>query len=207
VAKPGYAPVVVVALLAAICYWLLPADWNLWVGVVLLLLLALLVNFFRDPSRSLPNRQGVYAVAPADGRVVLVDQAGDGLQISIFLSVFDVHVNRMPVGGRVTRMQHTAGKFLAAYKKEASTDNERETIEIESASAGTVVCTQVAGLLARRIDNWIKQGDRLEQGARYGMIRFGSRVDMTLPGTFRPLVRVGAKVKAGSTPIAEIPRG
>jgi phosphatidylserine decarboxylase len=206
-AKPGYLPVALTALLTAAAWFFLPPDWNLWVGLGLLLALALLVNFFRDPDRALPDRKGVYAVAPADGRVVLVHESATGLQISIFLSVFDVHVNRMPIGGRITRLQNTPGKFLAAYKPEASTDNERETIEIESPSAGKVVCTQVAGLLARRIDNWVAEGDCLDQGARYGMIRFGSRVDMTLPATFKALVREGARVKAGSTAIAEIPRG
>lgn len=206
-AKQGYLPIAIVAFCTAAACFLLPADWNLWVGLLMLLVLALLVNFFRDPARALPDRQGVFVVAPADGRVVLVAESAEGLQISIFLSVFDVHVNRMPVGGQITRLQHTPGKFLAAYKPEASTENERETIEIDSPSAGKVVCTQVAGLLARRIDNWVSEGDRLEQGVRYGMIRFGSRVDMTMPAAFKPLVREGARVKAGNTPIAEIPRG
>lgn len=196
-----------IAVLTVGAFYLLPPDWNLAAGLVLLALTLLLANFFRDPARRPPERNGVFAVAPADGRVVLVHQSDSGLQISIFLSVFDVHVNRSPVSGRITRLHHTPGKFLAAYKAQASTDNERETIELDSPSAGKVVCTQVAGLLARRIDNWVHEGDRLEQGARYGMIRLGSRVDLTLPASFRPLVREGARVRAGFTPVAEIPRG
>lgn len=206
-ARAGYVPVVVTALLAVIALWFFPPDWNIWVGLPLALIFVLLANFFRDPERRVPDRQGVFAVAPADGRVVLVRNDGKGLQISIFLSVLDVHVNRMPVAGTIVKIVHTPGRFFAAYRAEASTENERESIEIESPSVGRVVCTQVAGLLARRIDNWVQEGESLRIGERYGMIRFGSRVDLLLPSKFRALVREGARVKAGSTPLAEIPRG
>jgi phosphatidylserine decarboxylase len=104
-------------------------------------------------------------------------------------------------------MRHLPGKYLPAFRPESSSANERVVLEIESASAGRVTCTQVAGLLARRIQNWVSEGDVLEVGQRYGMIHFGSRVDLTLPAGFRPLVQRGVHVSAGATAIAELERG
>lgn len=206
-AKPGY-PFLAAGLAVNILVWLLTPDpWRLYLGAAALILLVLLANFYRDPSRALPARSGVFAVSPADGRVVRVDRDTEGLHISIFLSVFDVHVNRAPVGGHVRMLQHHAGRYLPAFRSEASAANERVILEIESASGGRVVCTQVAGLLARRIHNWVTEGETLEIGQRYGMIHFGSRVDLTLPVRFRPLVRRGAHVKGGATPLAELPLG
>jgi phosphatidylserine decarboxylase len=207
VARPGYLPLLAGLLLTVLVWALTPGPWRFYAGVPVTIALLLLANFYRDPARNLPLRSGVFAVAPADGRIVRVDRDGTGLHISIFLSVFDVHVNRAPVGGRVLALRREAGKFLPAFRPEASSANERVVLEIDSAAAGRVVCTQVAGLLARRIQNWIAPGDTLEAGQRYGMIHFGSRVDLTLPATFRPLVRTGAHVSAGATPLAELASG
>jgi phosphatidylserine decarboxylase len=207
VAKAGRVPVLAVAVLVLFAWWLLPAGWNLWVAGPLLTVLVLLANFFRDPERQLPARDGVFAVSPADGRVVLVDRNERELSLSIFLSVFDVHVNRAPVSGTIISITRVEGKYLPAYETEASIRNERVTLAIESPDAGRVRCTQVAGLLARRIDNWVSEGDGLKMGQRYGMIRFGSRVDLSLPPNFVPLVQVGQHVKGSLTVLAEVPRG
>lgn len=206
-ARPGYVPLAAGLVVTALVWILAPEPWRLYLGFVALAALLLLANFYRDPERTLPARSGVFAVSPADGKIVRVEQDAGGLHISIFLSVFDVHVNRAPLGGRVRTIQHYAGKYLPAFRSETSSENERVVLEIESASAGRVVCTQVAGLLARRIQNWVAEGDTLEIGQRYGMIHFGSRVDLTLPERFRPLVRTGARVKGGATPLAELAFG
>jgi len=199
---------VAVLLGVTVAVWLWAGEsWRYTAGLPLVALLLLAANFYRDPPRHLPERNGVFAVAPADGRVVQVAADETGLHISIFLSVFDVHVKRAPVGGRVTALEHVPGRYLPAFRREASTENERVTLRIDSPSAGPVACTQVAGLLARRIQNWVAEGDTLTAGARYGLIHFGSRVDLVLPPRFRPLVRAGAHVKGGATPLAEIPHG
>ena len=206
-ARPGYVPLAVGLLVTVLIWSLAPEAWRLYLGLSALVALGFLANFYRDPGRSVPSRSGVFAVSPADGRVVRVEEDSEGLHISVFLSVFDVHVNRAPVGGRVRLLRHHSGKYLPAFNSESSSANERVVLEIDSAAAGRVVCTQVAGLLARRIQNWIAEGDNLEIGQRYGMIHFGSRVDLTLPGRFRPLVRTGAHVKGGSTALAELTGG
>jgi phosphatidylserine decarboxylase len=206
-AKPGY-PFLLVAVVANVMVWLLAPDaWRLYLGTMAAVALLLVVNFYRDPVRTVPARSGVFAVAPADGKVVRVDSDTEGLHISIFLSVFDVHVNRAPLSGRIRALKHHPGKYLPAFNRKASAVNERVVLELESAACGRIVCTQVAGLLARRIQNWVGEGEHLEIGQRYGMIHFGSRVDLTLPGRFRPLVRTGARVKGGATPLAELGSG
>jgi phosphatidylserine decarboxylase len=180
-----------------------------WVGTVLTLWCA---YFFRDPPRVTPLGRGL-VVSPADGRISLVVNAvpppelGLGTtplpRVSVFMSVFDCHVNRMPVTGRIERIVYTPGKFLNADLDKASEDNERNGFAI-AAEAGRIGVVQIAGLIARRIVCWSSQGQELGAGERIGMIRFGSRVDVYLPAGAVPLVAEGQTSLAGETVIADL---
>jgi phosphatidylserine decarboxylase len=194
---------VLLALATAVAWLLLPGAWRIGVGLVLAVLLLLMVQFYRDPARTAPAGLAADCVlSPADGRVVLVHRDGAGLRISVFLSPFDVHVNRAPVAGRVVELAHTPGRFLPAYEERASVENERVRLVIDSPDLGLVTCVQVAGLLARRIENWIDVGQALSPGERYGMIHLGSRVDLSLPSRLEARVRPGDRVRAGVTVLA-----
>jgi phosphatidylserine decarboxylase len=179
-----------------------------WAGWIRLAVPALVVAlfmgwFFRDPERTPPGVPGA-VLAPADGRVaelqLHVDDpfVGPAQQVSIFLSPLDVHVNRAPVGGRVVSVEHRTGVFLAAYRSEASAQNERTMIAIDGAPVRVIV-RQVAGMLARRIVCRVGPGDQLEAGQRFGMIKFGSRTDVVMPAAVQLRVRVGDRVRAGET--------
>ena len=183
--------------------------WWVLESVVLVLALWLLV-FFRNPERTGP-RGDRYVIAPADGKIVSAIETDEpaflharALRISIFMSVFDVHVNRYPVSGTVAYRHYNAGQFLHAAADKASLDNEQASIGLEGPH-GAVLVRQIAGLIARRIVTDAKVGDAATQGARLGMIRFGSRVDVYLPLTARPAprVQVGDRVAAGATVLAE----
>lgn len=172
----------------------------------LLLVLTLLVgHFFRDPERVLTADDGD-VVSPADGKVMEIERA-DGtvfdetpaLKISIFMSVFDVHVNRVPISGTVRGLCYRKGRFLAAQKPRASRENEQNWVWFENAKGVAVVVTQVAGLIARRIVCWPTVGDRVMQGERFGLIRFGSRLDLYVPEESELLVARGEHVYAGET--------
>lgn len=177
----------------------------------LAILTAWVAYFFRDPPRVTPLRDGL-VISPADGVVSQIANAlppaelglSDKamLRVSIFMNVFDCHVNRSPVPGRITRIAYKAGKFLSADLDKASEDNERNGFIIEAAE-GRYGVVQIAGLVARRIVSWSKEGDSVAVGERIGMIRFGSRVDVYLPEGVRPLVGVGQKMIAGETVIAD----
>jgi phosphatidylserine decarboxylase len=156
--------------------------------------------FFRDPERVPPPGEGV-VLSPADGRVTAVERGETGSRISIFLSVFDCHINRAPVAGVVTSVRHTPGRFRPAFDRRAGSENERNHLEIRSAG-GDYGVTQVAGLLARRIVCTKRAGDAVARGERFGMIRFGSRTDLHLPAGVEPLVAVGARVRGGLTLMA-----
>jgi phosphatidylserine decarboxylase len=180
-----------------------------WFGIIATLWCA---YFFRDPVRVTPIADGL-VVCPADGRVSLVVNAVPPPElalgtvplprVSIFMSVFDCHVNRSPVGGRIERIVYTPGKFLNADLDKASEHNERNALVIV-ADAGRVGVVQIAGLIARRIVSWTKQGQEIVAGERIGMIRFGSRVDVYLPAGTVPLVCEGQTALAGETVIAEL---
>jgi phosphatidylserine decarboxylase len=182
-----------------------------WVPTVVLLLVAIwLLVFFRDPERAGPRGDGV-VIAPADGRVVSVVEADEpaylkarASRVSIFMSVFDVHVNRYPVSGTVAYRHYNAGKFLHAAAEKASLDNEQSSVGIVGPH-GPILVRQIAGLIARRIITDGRVGDQARQGARLGMIRFGSRVDVYVPVSSQATIRVhvGDRVAAGATVLAE----
>jgi len=194
----------VLALVAATVW---PGPTTFLLAGLLGALVALLAYFFRDPRRTPPAGAGL-VLAPADGRVMAVAQAhephflqGEGLKISIFMSLLDVHVNRAPLEGRVALVAHVPGRFLQAFRPEASEANEHNLIGLES-RYGRVLVKQVAGILARRIEAWVQAGQELRGGERLGLIKFGSRVDLYLPPGMEPVVRVGDRARAGVTVIA-----
>ena len=176
--------------------WLL--SWPF--AVPFYLLAAFCLNFFRDPDREVPA--GPFAVSPADGRVMAVktDDAG-GHRISIFLNVFDVHVNRTPIGGKVACVTYKKGQFLVASKEDASAANEQNVITVDGVIAGQptrVVFKQIAGLIARRIQCYVQAGNVVEAGQRIGLMKFGSRMDVLLGPEWEVLVRAGQRVAGGS---------
>ena len=169
----------------------------------------LVLYFFRDPNRHPPRQPGL-VLSPGDGEVVAIVEEEEGqflrqrlLRISIFLSIFDVHVQRVPLGGQVTEIVHRPGQFLQAFRPEASEENEAIAMELAT-PYGTLLVRQVAGIMARRCVNYLKAGDVVETGQRFGLIRFGSRVDLFLPATAEILVTIGASVKGGITPVARL---
>jgi phosphatidylserine decarboxylase len=160
------------------------------------------LGFFRDPDRTPPDVPGAL-LAPADGRVMAIDEVtdpwvGPAVRMSIFLSPLDVHVNRAPVGGLVKSVEYVRGRFLAAYRPEASEENERCTVSLEGETAHVAV-RQIAGVLARRIVCRVRSGDTLRAGERYGLIRFGSRTDLVAPRGTEVRARVGDRVKGGES--------
>ena len=204
----GYPFIGGFALASLILFWL----WSPlgWLGTVATLWCA---YFFRDPPRVTPVRDGI-VVAPADGRVSQIANAvpprelelgGRPLpRISIFMSVFDCHVNRSPVAGRIERMIYRAGKFLSADLDKASEDNERNAFVIATGSGARIAIIQIAGLIARRIVPFVREGEAVAAGSRIGMIRFGSRVDVYLPEGVSALVAEGQTALAGETVLADL---
>ena len=191
------------ALLAGAAVVTYIAGW-IW-ALPFFILAAFCLYFFRDPNREVPV--GPVAVSPADGKVVVVKPESGGQRISIFLNVFDVHVNRTPIPGRVTDIHYQEGQFLVASKEEASHSNEQNTITVEGTVAGQstrIVFKQIAGLIARRIICYKKPGDTLAAGERVGLIKFGSRVDVQLGPEWEVVVHVGQRVSAGSSVIARL---
>jgi len=204
IASEGWAHLAIAVIVAGVAtaffgWWSLP----LWLVVVFVL------QFFRDPPRAVPQGEGL-VLCPADGRVLVVGDARDpylgrdALKVSIFMNVFNVHSNRAPVAGAVREVVYTAGLFVNASFDKASTGNERNAVVLRTDAGTDVTCVQIAGLIARRILCYVKTGDRLEAGQRYGFIRFGSRVDVYLPPGSRARVAIGDKVKATSTVLAEL---
>jgi phosphatidylserine decarboxylase len=181
-------------------------HWRI-AGIVLLLLAAFVFYFFRDPERVIPTDPGA-VVSPADGRVVVVtdeENAGcPGKRVSIFLAIWNVHVNRSPDAGTITKMGYRPGKFFAAMRERASLENEQNVISLSTAS-GEMVFKQIAGWIARRVVCWKRQGDTVLRGERIGLVRFGSRVDLWVPRGVEILVATGDKVKGGSSVLAQWP--
>lgn len=186
------------ALGAAGCvlWWLVgaPAAAPLWLAA------AFCLYFFRDPERTIP--QGDVALSPADGKILAVIEETGGLtRVSIFMNVFDVHVNRAPIAGRIGEVSYRRGRFLIASRERAAVENEHNTVLIEG-DGRRVRFRQIAGLIARRIVFFKKPGDTVAAGERVGLIKFGSRVDVWLGAEWRVLVRAGERVKAGSSILA-----
>lgn len=200
-----------VAICAVAAFLLLLFDSVLFWPVVILT--AWCAYFFRDPARVTNWREGL-VVTPADGRISFIGDAtpppelglGDQMltRISVFMNVFDCHVNRAPVPGRVTRIAYTPGKFLNAELDKASEDNERNGLVIEPESGPAIGVVQIAGLVARRIVSFISEDQRLDAGERFGLIRFGSRVDVYLPAGTQVLVAEGQRAVAGETVLADL---
>lgn len=166
--------------------------------------------FFRNPSRTIPQQPGA-VVAPGDGRVLAIDEEFEprflkekSIRLSIFLNVFDVHVNRIPCEGVVEDVVYQPGQFMAANSPEATVRNEQNALMLRTASGAKVLCVQVAGLIARRIVCWISPGDCVQRGERFGLIRFGSRMDTFLPLGTVMRVAVGDRVKGGETILGEL---
>jgi phosphatidylserine decarboxylase len=196
------------ALVAA--HWI---GWAVWLAAVAAAFVLACLGFFRDPERVPPPRPGA-VLAPADGLVVAVDHAappaelglGQALlpRVGIFLSVLDVHVNRVPADGTVARIAYRAGRFVSASLERAGAENERNAIAIRLADGRSLAVVQIAGLIARRILCGLREGEVVRAGARFGMIRFGSRTDLYLPAGVRPLVVPGQRMIGGETVIAEL---
>lgn len=180
------------------------AGGYFWIGAVFIVLGVFIAFFFRDPER-LFSGDGHKVVSPADGKIVSIRKEGDQDALSIFLSVFNVHVNRAPVAGVVSQIHYIPGKFLGAFYEKASTENERNSITIRREDGSQITFIQIAGLIARRIVCWKKEGEKLAAGERIGLIKFGSRVDVYFPPGAKIQVRLGQKVKAGETVIGEVP--
>jgi phosphatidylserine decarboxylase len=192
---PFVLPVAAAACIMAVMGWAAAAT------VFALVALAFLA-FFRDPERTPPDVPGA-VLAPADGRVMVITEAldpwvGPAVRLSIFLSPLDVHVNRAPIGGLVKNVEYVAGRFLAAYRPEASEQNERCAVSLDGDRARVTV-TQISGVLARRIVCRVRPGDVLRAGERYGLIRFGSRTDLVVPRGTELRVRVGDRVRGGES--------
>jgi len=196
-------PVLILTAAALLIQWTVAA-------IVLGLLTIFLINFFRDPHR-LGSQQHVDVLSPADGTVVQIKDVPDGTiwpgltrQVSIFMSVFDVHVNRAPISGRIIHYRYNPGKKIAAFAEKSSTENEQNLIVVEDEHGATLAFKQIAGLLARRIVFDKKEGDDVVRGERVGMIKFGSRVDMFFPPDAVIKVAMRDKVKVGLTIVAEL---
>jgi phosphatidylserine decarboxylase len=191
-------------MLPAVAAWW--AGWP-WVAVVCAALALFLAFFFRDPHRVVPAEASA-VVSPADGRVLIAGvadsaaaPAGEWKQVSIFLSPLNVHINRIPIGGVVTKVERLSGRYLAAYRPEAATKNERNEVWIER-DGRTVVCRQVVGVLARRLVCRVSKGATVQTGDRYGLMKFGSRIDLFLPPAVILEVSAGDVVRGGETVLA-----
>jgi phosphatidylserine decarboxylase len=195
----------------AVFLWLQFSNWAAGIFLILATFLWLLIlYFFRDPNRQIEAKPGL-VLGPGDGEVVEIVSETEGrylqaevIRMSMFLDITDVHVQRVPLAGKVTLVQHQPGKFLQAFRPEASEVNEYIAMVTESVGYGRLLTKQIAGILARRCLNYLKPGDEVQTGQRFGLIRFSSRVDLFLPPTAQILVKVGDKVTGGITPIAQL---
>jgi phosphatidylserine decarboxylase len=206
VAKEGIPFIAVSGFLTLGC-WM--AGW-VWATCLIGVVTLFTAWFFRNPPRTIPQGKNVI-VSPGDGMVVAVEQEFEprflkepSIRISIFLNVFNVHINRMPMAGNVHDVIYTPGKFMAANLPGASAKNEQNAVLLQRSDGKKILCVQIAGLIARRIICWVVPGEQVEKGERFGLIRFGSRMDVYLPHTSAIQVKVGAKVKGGSSILAEL---
>ena len=207
VAREGY-PFILFAAFVSLIAALLEYEFF---AVISLVLTGFVLYFFRDPDRVIPEAEDA-VVSPADGKVILVEKMFDDrfvnehvYKISIFMSVFDVHVNRLPFTGQVEKIQYMPGSFYAANTDQGGLANEHCAVMLSTPKNFRYAVVQIAGLVARRIVCWAEKGDMLERGGRYGLIRFGSRVDLYLPQQLQVEIRTGQRVRAGETIIGFMP--
>jgi|SRR5690606_11855784 len=213
--KEGYVSLFLVLLIIVILQGLVAyfgaAEWFKWfIHILSAFLLITILQFFRSPSRDI-QRDEKTILCPADGKVVVIEETQENeyfkdkrLQVSIFMSPTNVHVNRNPISGVVNYFKYHPGKYLVAWHPKSSTDNERTSIVLKDAQGKEVLMRQIAGAMARRIVWYIKEGDRVEQGEEFGFIKFGSRVDLFLPLDSQINVDIGQKVVGGKTIIGKI---
>lgn len=199
-------PFVFGCLLLAAIFFALFLSFNSYIfigGIVLFVLLAaFMAYFFRDPQRTIPNDADA-VISAADGRVTRVEDRENGKFVSVFLSPLDVHINRAPISGKIVKVDYIKGKKNPATSDEASLINERNALTIEGEKM-TVICTQIAGIVARRIVCWSKLGEKLAVGEKFGLIKFSSRTDLLMPKNVEVLVKVGDRVVGGETVIARL---
>ncbi len=193
----------------SLIYYLFPSA-TFYFSIVSIGLLLMVLQFFRNPARVIHVTDNQMVYAPADGKVVVIEEVEEHeyfkdkrLQISIFMSPLNVHVNRLPLGGKIKYVKHHYGKYLVAWHPKSSFENERCTTVIES-TFGTVLIRQIAGALAKRIVNYMSPGQKIEQGEEMGFIKFGSRVDIFLPTDVKVLVKIGQKVKGNKDRLASL---
>ncbi len=174
-----------------------------WAVAIVFIFIALFMQFFfRDPGRTVPTGDGLI-VSAADGRVTRIESTDESKLVSVFLSPLDVHINRSPIAGKITKVSYTRGRKVPATSDNSSLVNERNSLEIAGEDL-TVTCTQIAGILARRIVCWPKEGDNLERGQKFGLIKFSSRTDVRMPPDVEITVNIGDKVKGGETVIGRL---
>ncbi|HSR10525.1 MAG TPA: phosphatidylserine decarboxylase family protein [Thermodesulfobacteriota bacterium] len=207
IAREGWGYILVLALIA-LFFWAMRLP--VW-ATLFTLITAFVVYFFRDPERVIPEGEKT-VLSPADGRVVQIEPVteekflkGPAVKVSIFMSLFDVHVNRNPLTGRILDTDYAPGKFLRADLKQASVSNERNALLVENEQGSKIVVVQVAGLIARRIVCRVKKSDPVERGKRFGLICFGSRLDIYLPEGATVQVKLGQKTRAGETILGMLP--
>ncbi len=205
IAREGWPFLAVAVVIAVLASAFMPVILSFLAWIIALFVL----QFFRDPAREVPQQAGA-VLSPADGRIVKVERTRDeylqrdAIKVSVFMNVFNVHSNRSPVDGAVQQVWYNPGKFINADLDKASTENERNAVWLKTADGQDVTSVQVAGLIARRILCYVKEGDVLTRGQRYGFIRFGSRVDVYLPLTSSVKVAIGDKVSATTTILAQL---
>jgi phosphatidylserine decarboxylase len=204
IAREGW-PFLAISFALAVVASVWCASWSIPLWIIFIFVL----QFFRDPAREIPQQAGA-VLSPADGRVIKVERTTDvygqrdAILVSVFMNVFNVHSNRSPVDGTIEKIEYFPGKFVNADLDKASTENERNAIVLSTEDGQTVTFVQVAGLIARRILCYVKAGDTLSRGQRYGFIRFGSRVDVYLPLSATVKVSIGDKVSATETILAQL---
>ena len=203
-AKEGWPFIIISVFISLLIYHLS----NFWAALPFILIAIFIIQFFRDPKREIPTQANII-LSPADGKIICIEETNDvyqnirALKISVFMNVFNVHSNRSPVDGKILGLQYYAGKFVNADFDKASTENERNAMIVQLSNGQKITVVQIAGLVARRILCYVRVGDLLSRGQRYGFIRFGSRVDVYLPIGVTPLVTLGQKVSATETILAK----
>lgn len=205
IVKEGYIYIIILAFITIVIYGIIDPYWSIIPAV----LMGFITFFFRNPNRNVPN-DDTLVLSPADGKVMSVCEVYDdqflnevALKVTIFLSVFDVHVNRSPIAGEIKFQQYTCGRFRPAYKESVGCENERHSIGIDNGNMRILV-TQIAGILARRIVSWVTLGAILQKGERYGLIKFASCTEVIVPKTVEILVKKGDRVRGGETVIGRL---